>query len=243
MSAVLRIGDRTITAEEIIPLLAGYQLLTPLLRELIIDGAIAAAAIDCTPEETAIARKHFFEQNQITSEEAKLAWVAQRKMTAEQLEDLSIRGLKVEKFKQATWGHKLESYFLSRKAQLDRVIYSLIRSQDPGIIQELFFRIQEGEQSIAELAREYSQGPEAETGGLIGPVELNTPHPVIAQMLRLSKPGQLCPPTRLGEWFLIVRLEKFMPAQLDAPMRQRLLNECFNSWLSEQLNQHLAVDD
>lgn len=239
MDSVLRIGDRTITGEEIIPLLAGYQLLTPLLRELIIDQEIAA--IDCTPEELDQARKQFFEQNQITSEEAKQAWMAQRKMTAEQLEALASRGLKVEKFKQATWSNKLESYFLGRKAQLDRVIYSLIRSQDPGIIQELFFRIQEGEQSFAELAREYSQGPEAETGGLIGPVELSTPHPAVAQMLRLSKPGQLCPPTRLGEWFVIVRLEKFIPAQLDAPMRQRLLNECFASWLSEQLNQQLAA--
>ncbi|GAB4184427.1 MAG: hypothetical protein Fur006_22010 [Coleofasciculaceae cyanobacterium] len=239
MDSVLRIGDRTITAEEIIPLLAGYQLLTPLLRELIIDQEIAA--IDCTSEELDQARKQFFEQNQITSEDAKQAWLTQRKMTAEQLEALASRGLKVEKFKQATWGHKLESYFLGRKAQLDRVIYSLIRSQDPGIIQELFFRIQEGEQSFAELAREYSQGPEAETGGLIGPVELSTPHPAVAQMLRLSKPGQLSPPTRLGEWFVIVRLEKFMPAQLDAPMRQRLLNECFATWLSEQLNQQLAA--
>jgi len=241
MNIVLQVGDRTITAEEIIPLLAGYQLLTPLLRELIIDGAIAA--IDCTPEETAIARKQFFEQNQITTEEAKLAWAAQRKITAEQLEDLSIRGLKVEKFKQATWNNKLESYFLGRKSQLDRVIYSLVRTQDPGIIQELFFRIQEGEQPFAEIARQYSQGPEAETGGLIGPVELSTPHPAIAQLLRLSKPGQLCPPTRLGEWLVIVRLEKFIPAQLDAPMRQRLLNECCTNWLSEQLNQQVAVDD
>lgn len=239
MNAVLQIGDRTITAQEIVPLLAGYQLLAPLLRELIIDGAIAS--IDCTPEEAAKGRKQFFEQHQITSDEAKQAWLTQHKMTAEQLEASAIRGIKIEKFKQATWANKLESYFLSRKAQLDRVIYSLIRTQDPGITQELYFRIQEGEQSLADLAREYSQGPEAETGGLIGPVELSTPHPVIAQMLRLSKPGQLCPPTRLGEWFVIVRLEKFFPAQLDDPMRQRLLNECFATWLSEQLNQQLAV--
>ncbi|AFZ19842.1 parvulin-like peptidyl-prolyl isomerase [Allocoleopsis franciscana PCC 7113] len=239
MDAILQIGDRTITAEEILPLLAGYQLLAPLLRELIIDQAIAE--IDCTPEEAAQARKQFFEQNQITSEETQQAWMQQRKMTAEQLESLTIRGVKIEKFKQITWGNKLESYFLSRKSQLDRVIYSLIRSQDPGIIQELFFRVQEGEQSFADLAREYSQGPEAETGGLIGPVELSTPHPAIAQILRLSQPGQLAPPTRLGEWLVIVRLEKFIPAQLDAPMRQRLLNECFSTWLTEQLNQQLAV--
>jgi hypothetical protein len=34
-----------------------------------------------------------------------------------------------------------------------------------------------------------------------------------------------------------VRLEKFIPAQLDEPMRQRLLTELFTTWLQEQLNQ------
>jgi parvulin-like peptidyl-prolyl isomerase len=239
MDTLLKVGDRAITAEEIIPLLAGYQLLPQLLREIIIDQAIAS--ISCTPEEKAKATQLFFEQNQITDEATKLAWASQRGMTTAQLEAIATRGLLVEKFKHTTWGHKLESYFLSRKGQLDRVIYSLIRTQDPGVAQELYFRIQEGEQSFADLAREYSQGPEAQTGGLIGPVELSTPNPVLAQLLRLSQPGQISPPTRLGEWIVIVRLDKFIPAQLDAPMRQRLLNECFNTWLSEQLKQQLTA--
>jgi parvulin-like peptidyl-prolyl isomerase len=239
MNAILRVGDRTITSEEILPLLTDYQLLTPLLREIIIDRAIAS--ISCTPEEKAQALKQFFEQNQIADETAKHTWAARHAMTVAQLENLAIRGLSIEKFKQANWGHKLESYFLTRKEQLDRVIYSLLRTQDPGIAQELYFRIQEGEQSFAELAQEYSQGPEAQTNGLIGPAELSTPHPTVAQLLRSSQPGQLCPPIRLGEWFVIVRLEKFIPAQLDAPMRQRLLHECFNNWLAEQVNQQLAV--
>ncbi|HEY9631993.1 MAG TPA: peptidylprolyl isomerase [Coleofasciculaceae cyanobacterium] len=241
MNAVLRVGDREITPEEILPLLTGYQLLTPLLREIIVDRAIAP--ITCTPEEKAKALGQFFEQNQITDETAKLAWAARHRMTSEQLDALATRGLLIEKFKQANWGHKLESYFLTRKGQLDRVIYSLIRTQDPGIAQELYFRIQEGEQSFADLAREYSQGPEAQTSGIIGPVELSTPHATVAQLLRSSQPGQLCPPIRLGEWLVIVRLEKFIPAQLDAAMRQRLLNECFSTWVSEQLKQQLAVEN
>ena len=239
MSVVLQVGDRSITAEEIIPLLAGYQLLPSLLRELIIDQAIGS--FSCTPEEKTLVSQQFYEKNQITEQAAKLAWLQHHRMTEAQLEALAMRGLLIEKFKQATWGHKLESYFLSRKGQLDRVIYSLIRTQDPGIAQELYFRIQEGEQSFADLAREYSQGAEAQTGGLIGPIELSVPHPVLAQLLRLSQPGQLSPPTRLEDWCLIIRLEKFIPAQLDASMRQRLLNECFSTWLSEQLKQQLAV--
>lgn len=237
MDAVLKVGDRLITAAEIIPLLAGYQLLPSLLREVIIDQAIAS--YHCTPEENAIASEQFAAKNQLTNDETKHNWLKYHHLTEAQLEALATRGLLVEKFKQATWGNKLESYFLSRKGQLDRVIYSLIRTQDPGIAQELYFRIQENEQSFADLARQYSQGSEAQTGGMIGPIEISVPHPTLAQLLRLSQPGQLLPPTRLEDWFIIIRLEKFIPAQLDEAMRQRLLNECFTNWLSEQLKQQL----
>src|SRR4028118_625576 len=105
MSKTLHIGNCTITAEEIIPLLAGYQMLPQLLRELIIDQAIAP--IKCTPEEEARARQQFYAQNQLTSEAKIQAWLEGHGMTAEQLEALATRGLRIEKFKQATWGHKL----------------------------------------------------------------------------------------------------------------------------------------
>lgn len=56
-------------------------------------------------------------------------------------------------------------------------------------------------------------------------------------MLSVSQNGQLWSPIRLGEWLLIVGLEKFIPAQLDEQMRQRLLNELFEAWLKEQINE------
>jgi parvulin-like peptidyl-prolyl isomerase len=240
MTAALQVGHRNITAEEIIPLLAEYRMLPQLFRESIVDQAIAP--FTCTLEETASACQQFYQQNQLTSESQRQIWLARRGMTLEHLEALAVRGLRVEKFKQATWGSKLESYFLKRKRQLDKVIYSLIRSKDRGMAQELYFRIQEGEQSFAEVAHEYSQGLEAQTGGLIGPIELSNSHPVVAQMLSTGQPGQLWPPIRLGEWVVIVRLERLLPARLDEPMRQRLLNELFEAWLQEQLSQLPHLD-
>lgn len=234
MTKIIQVGNRTITAEEVLPLLAGYQMLPQFLRELFIDQAIAS--VECTPEEEASACQQFYEKNQLNSETERAAWLTRHCMTSKQLEDLATRGLKIEKFKQATWGNKLESYFLSRKFKLDKVMYSLIRTKEVGIAQELYFRIQEGEQSFAELAREYSQGPESQTGGLIGPVELSMVHPGLAQVLAAGQPGQIWPPTRLGEWLLIVRFEKLIPAQLDESMRRQLLNELFSAWLQEQFN-------
>jgi parvulin-like peptidyl-prolyl isomerase len=111
----------------------------------------------------------------------------------------------------------------------------LIRTKEVGLAQELYFRIQDDGQPFADLARQYSEGQEAQTGGLIGPVELSVPHPALARILSISQPGQLWPPTRVGEWFVVVQLEKFFPARLDDPTRQRLLDELFNTWLIERV--------
>jgi parvulin-like peptidyl-prolyl isomerase len=233
MNSIIEIGEQKITDRDIFPLLGKYGMLPQLVREVIIDEAIAH--ITCTEEEKNAARSHFYQQNQITTEEQVNSWLQKNGLTAEQLEYLILRDIKLEKFKQETWDNKVEAHFLQVKSQLDKVVYSLIRTKNVGISQELFFRIQDRENTFAELAKEYSQGAESEAGGLIGPVELSAPHPQIAQILKSSKPGQLWPPTQIGEWIVIVRLEKYFSCELDLPTRQRLRNDLFQQWLIAQM--------
>lgn len=236
----LQVGNITIPEAEIIPLLASYQMLPQLLRESIIDEAIAP--FSCTPEEIALSCQQFYQRCQLSSKAQQQAWLERYRISPKHLEIITTRRLRIEKFKQATWGHKLESYFLQRKAQLDQVICSFIRTKDPGIAQELYFRIQAEEQSFAEAARQYSQGAEAQTGGVIGPVELSSLHPHLVRLLRISHPGQLWPPKLIDEWLVIMRLEKLIPAQLNEFMRQRLLRELFETWVQQQLQQLPEAD-
>ncbi len=238
MGSVLSIGDNKITEENLFSVLADHQMLPQLVREIIIDEAIVD--IDCTEEEQQFARQQFIQQNKIASEEQFDAWAQTQWMSREQVDKRITRALKLEKFKENRWGSTLESYFLERKGQLDQVVYSLIRTQDPGVAQELYFRIQEDETSFAELAKEYSQGSEAKTGGIVGPVELSVPHPKIAKMLMSSQSGQLLPPTKIENWIVIVKLEQFISAQLNGPMRQRLLEEKFRQWLTEKIQNKVS---
>ncbi|VEP16481.1 Peptidylprolyl isomerase (fragment) [Hyella patelloides LEGE 07179] len=225
----------TNNVSELITKLASYQMLPRLRREMIIDQAISS--IESNPEEKTTARKHFYAQNQLTDETVIEAWCQHYEMTQQQLESLAIRQFKINKFQEITWEHQVGSYFLQRKNQLDRVIYSLIRTKNAGLAQELYFRILEVEQTFAELAKEYSEGAEAETHGFLGPIALGNAHPMIAQKLLSSKPGQLSAPIKIDEWFVIVRLEKSIPAQLDDSMRHRLLHELFETWLHKQMSQ------
>ncbi len=245
---VLEINNQIVAAAELIPLLTSYQMLPQLLREMIIDNAIAQwedsaiALINFTPEEINRVQAQFYQQQQITNAAQETAWLERHGMTKTQLTALTTRKLRIDKFQQATWGHKLESYFLQRKKHLDRVVYSMIRTPDAGIVQELYFRIQADEQSFGELAKTYSIGPEAHTNGIVGPVEMGTLHPGLARQLQVSQSGQLWQPTPFGEYFVIIRVEKLLPAQLDAFMRQRLLRELFETWLQERI-QELPTSD
>lgn len=197
--------------------------------QLILDQAIAT--IDCSDAEREQFRRRFY------PEQTYHLWLQQQGVTADQFETWLDRELSIRKFQMQRWGKRVSSYFLQRKHQLDQVICSLIYVSDDEMAQELYFRIVEGEQSFGDVARLYSQGPEAETGGRIGPIELGQLHPKIAQRFYGGRPGQLWDPFRADEWVVIAQLEARLPVQFDDFMRQSLLNELLESWLQEQAKQ------
>ena len=238
MSVVLEVDNEIYTAEDLVPLLIQYQMLPKLAQEILTDKAIAE--IKCSEEENTQIFEQFCQQNQLTSEEKVQQWLDQQGLNREQLQNLITKKLRIDKYKEETWGDQVDAHFIKRKSQLDRVVYSLIRVEKPEVAQELYFRIKDNENTFSALAMEYSQGTEAQTGGLIGPVEINAPHPKIAQILATCQPGQLVPPTRVGEWIVIIRLENYLSAKLDNPMRQRMLDELFGRWLNEAIQQKVS---
>ena len=83
-------------------------------------------------------------------------------------------------------------------------MYSLIRLKDGFLARELYLRIAGNEADFSDLAARYSQGPEAKTKGIIGPIAMNKAHPSLAEKLRTCQPAQLLEPFTIDDWWLIV---------------------------------------
>ncbi|AFY70890.1 hypothetical protein Pse7367_2634 [Thalassoporum mexicanum PCC 7367] len=234
------VDDIPIQAGELLPLLAKYRLLPKLKQELIIDQAIADIHLTAAQQEQA--QQQFLAKYQISEPEAQQAYLNYYGLTGDQLVEIADREARIEIYKQQTWGHKLESIFLTQRSQLDIVTYSLIRTNSAEVVQELYFRIKDGEQSFTEVASTYSEGPEAQTGGLLGPTPLHNLHPSIAQHLLIAKPGQIQPPISIDKWYILLRLEQKQAAVLDDVMRQSLLGQLFQQWLEQQLRMQPSPD-
>ena len=134
----------------------------------------------------------------------------------------------------------VELRFLECKNDLDNIHYSLIRLQDGDLAFELHQRLIEAEASFEELATAYSEGPERNEQGRIGPVPLSQPHPLLMNVLRTSQPGQIREPILINDTWVIVRLDQWNGARLDDGTREQLLEELFESWIQQRAGQYLS---
>lgn len=135
---------------------------------------------------------------------------------------------------------KAEARFLQRKNDLDQVVYSLIRVRDAALANELFHQICDDDQDFADLAARYAEGPERGTNGIVGPISLTTGHPVLSERLRAAEPGNVIPPFKLLDWWLLVRLERRIPATFTDDVANQMATELFKEWVQEEASRRLA---
>lgn len=204
--------------------LGGYRLLHLLEEARFFD--LASQGVELSAEERSFAWTHFCKRNGLDPEEESPAIpYAYSGCSLSDLHDVAAREARISKWKQSEFNPLVEDYFDQHKGQMGKVVYSLLRAKEAGVARELWFRIHEGEATFAELAPEHSSGVEKFTSGIIGPVAAGSIHPVLAEHFRGANEGGLLRPFQVGDWHLVARLEKRLPAVLNDQLRQGIIEE------------------
>jgi parvulin-like peptidyl-prolyl isomerase len=115
----------------------------------------------------------------------------------------------------------------------------LLRLDTLSLAQEFYLQIAHNEANFGDLAGTYSQGPERNTKGVVGPAPLIKSHPILMEKLRAATPGRLLEPFELDKWWLIARLEKIAPATFDEQMADKMSVELFQEWLKQETHNNL----
>ena len=142
------------------------------------------------------------------------------------------------------WGHALESMYLGRKAQLDRITFRLMRVSNGGLAMELYHRIKANEASFEQLSWEYGEGAERLKAGLMKSQRLDKISPVLAPLLANLQAYELQPPRVVGKQYFLFQLLERQPLVFDQAARKQLLMEQLSCWevpLLERLEAHLTL--
>ena len=228
MSTAIQFGERQLTIDLISHHLTTSSLLPQVLREMVVDEILGDAQIEIDLLEVGATCDRLVQLPMYQG------------FDRSQLIPIANRILKLQKIKQAGWGNQIYSYFLQRKYALDGVVYSMIQVHDLEIAQELFFRVRSGEYSFAELAFKYSQGDEARDGGRISPRSLWELNSELAKYVATLGNGEVSPIFTFNNLYTFIRLEYFIPAQLDQQTSAFLLDELFDRWVQQKIAQKIG---
>lgn len=218
---------------ETLALLRRHNLLWALIKAEVVAKAVEAVSLSDKQRDQLW--DGYLSKHNIENDEQLAGHLQARGLDAEALHWQLELPARVQQHSQKQFQHKAEARFLAKKEQLDRVVYSLLRVRDGFLARELYLRIAGREANFADLAANYSQGPESKTKGIVGPVPLNQAHPALSERLRTSQPGQLIEPFKVQDWWLVARLERYEAARFDEATAQTMAQELFQEWIQEEV--------
>jgi parvulin-like peptidyl-prolyl isomerase len=226
-------------SEPLLGELRRHNLLQPLIQRRVLRELAAPVVL---PQETADgAWQQYLQQNGLRDEAALEEHLSALGIDRQDLRWQVELALRLTAVAGERFGPKAEARFLVRKNQLDRVVYSLLRVRDGCLARELYLRLDAGEASFSDLAAGYSEGPERQTNGIVGPVPLTQAHPQLSERLRTSKAGELMEPFAIAEWWLVARLESYAPAVFDAAMANQMSSELLDDWVQQETRNRLRL--
>ena len=225
-------------------LLKRFNLLSPLVEQMVTSEAIAA--VEVSEDQLEEARLGLLQQRGYDGMEQWAELLEELQRSEEDVLDRLRFGIRRRSFMRERFGPKAEARFLERKNELDQVVYSLLRLENSFLARELYLQIEAGESNFADLAKRYAEGPERNTNGIVGPVSLTQAHPILVEKLRVAQPGVLLEPFRISDWWLVVRLERYSPATFTDEVSDQMCEEMFDAWIEEEtaasLNQLLSEE-
>ena len=207
-----------------------------LVRELILDHQLSDIQLEADLEKQLL--DEFRDKNNLKSDESFLNYLTEKYLNDELLLKIITRPERVVRFREERWGPRAKSLYLQHKDKYDFVTYRRLQSINFDLMQEVFFRIKDGEEDWESLSRQF-QPNNQKADGRIGPVPVSSIEPELLEALRQAGEGRVLGPLPLGKHMVVAELESFQASRFDDQLRQSILKEEFETWLEEECTKML----
>jgi len=233
----LLLDEQPINSCAVLSVLRRQGQITNLVRELILDQALAE--VEITAEEQAELVNAFRVEQKLESEEAYLGFLQTRHLTEDLLSQMVTRPQRVVRYREERWGPRANSLYLKHKERYDLITYKRLQCGNADVMQEVFFRLKDREESWESLAQQFAGGNSSATA-LVGPIAVSGLEEPVLKAMRQMGAGKVCRPISLGDQVVVVELEKFEPSEFNEELRTRILREEFETWLQEECSKMLS---
>jgi parvulin-like peptidyl-prolyl isomerase len=212
------------------------ELIQGILRRQVIDRHVQEAGIEPTLAELQAAADRFRLLNKLESAEATNQWLEANFFSLDDFEYIVTQNLITHKLAQHLFGDRVEKFFYQNLLDYSSATIYEVILEDQNLAIEIFYSIQEGDLSFADVAHQYIPDPELRRrGGYLGKVGRKQLRPEISAAIFAAKPPQLVKPIITAVGVHLIQVEEIFQPQLDEQLHQQILTDLFDLWLAETI--------
>lgn len=210
------------------------ELMRGILRRRIVEREVKTVGIEPTVTELQLAADKFRIFNRLESAEATKQWLDERLLSLDDFEYMITQDLLRDKLAQHLFGDRVEPFFNQNLLDYSGAIIYEVILEDYNLAMEIFYSLQEGDLSFADVAHQYIPVPELRRkGGYIGKVSRKQLRPEISAAVFAAKPPQALQPIVTAVGVHLLQVEEIVEPQLDEQLHGQILTEMFDGWISE----------
>ncbi len=237
---VMMVDEQPISGKYIVEILRRKRFIPEVVKEIILEKSLSDIVI--SDDDEADLLRQFCKERNIKNEEDYAKFLDKKHFDKSIVKEIITRPEKVLKYREERWGPIAKSLYLKHKDRYDLVKYKRLQFNNPDVMQEIFFRLKDKEESWISLARQLNKGnPNAKAE--IGPLPVSAVEEPIIKELRQKGPGKISQPISIGDMVVLVELIEFQPSNFNKELRNQILKEEFESWLEEESSKILKKVD
>ena len=234
-------GAETLSLGDFLHAMKRSRRLRPMLLDAFVEAYLVNRArrsgITVTELELQQAADQFRMRNGMASAEQTREWFLREAINEADFAAGIERDLLVEKLRRSVTDSNVDQAFNANLQRFARVRFRRVLLGSEGEARDAMDAISSGRSNFDEVARtrsldlatKYSGGD----GGITRRVDLNEQ---LANIIFQAPIGELLGPIQAGQGHLIVKVEEFLPAELDDGIRNGLRKELFDGWLRNELS-------
>jgi parvulin-like peptidyl-prolyl isomerase len=212
------------------------ELTRGIIRRQIIRSQIAKAGIEPSTAELQQAADRFRLINKLESAEATNKWLQDHHLSVDDFEEIVTQDLLANKLAHHLFANRVEQFFHQNLLDYSAANFYEVIIEDRDLAMELFYSLQEGDLSFADVAQQYISDPEfSRRGGYVGTVGRKQLRPEISAAIFAAKPPQLIKPIITAVGVHLILVVEIIEPKLDERLHHQILTEQFERWLSEKM--------
>lgn len=209
-------------------------------NQKIIKQTAVQKNIILSEQELQTAADRFRYENNLIGSSTTLNWLKNYYLSVTEFEELIKNTLLSQKLAQHLFQDRVEAYFYAHQLDYHQAVIYEIVLEDFDLAMELYYGLQEQELSFWDLAHQYIEERELRRrGGYKGKQTRQQLHPEIAAAVFSSTNNipQVLKPITVDKKTYLIYVEEIIQPALDEPLRQVILNQLWENWLSQQRQQ------